>query len=147
MPTPTAADAKAVRCYARGNPSLGEAVALLPTPTSMDSRMSGGGKQNNVTLTDATVRKPQDWGRYAAAIARWEAVLRPAPPPTVLSSRGNHRLSPAFVEWMMGLPVGWVTDVPGIAHDEALKALGNGVVPQQAAAALRFDLAHLEGAA
>jgi hypothetical protein len=35
---------------------------------------------------------------------------------------------------MMGLPAGWVTDVPGITRNEALKALGNGVVPQQAAA-------------
>ena len=37
----------------------------------------------------------------------------------------------------MGLPVGWVTDVPGITRNEALKALGNGVCPAQAAAALR----------
>ena len=38
---------------------------------------------------------------------------------------------------MMGLPAGWVTDVPGITRNEALKALGNGVVPQQAVAAMR----------
>lgn len=41
----------------------------------------------------------------------------------------------------MGLPEGWVTDVPGITRNEALKALGNGVVPQQAEAALRHMLA------
>lgn len=40
----------------------------------------------------------------------------------------------------MGLPDGWVTDVPGITRNEALRALGNGVVPQQAEAALRFLL-------
>lgn len=33
----------------------------------------------------------------------------------------------------MGLPEGWVTDVPGLSRNEQLKALGNGVVPQQAA--------------
>ena len=38
---------------------------------------------------------------------------------------------------MMGLPEGWVTDVPGLTRNEQLKALGNGVVPQQAALALR----------
>jgi DNA (cytosine-5)-methyltransferase 1 len=38
---------------------------------------------------------------------------------------------------MMGLPAGWVTDVPGLGRNEKLKALGNGVVPQQAAEALR----------
>ena len=31
----------------------------------------------------------------------------------------------------------WVTDVPGITRNQALKALGNGVVPNQCAAALR----------
>lgn len=51
--------------------------------------------------------------------------------------RGKHRLSPLFVEWMMGLPAGHVTDVPGITRNEALKALGNGVVPLQCEAALR----------
>jgi DNA (cytosine-5)-methyltransferase 1 len=37
---------------------------------------------------------------------------------------------------MMGLPAGWVTDVPGINRNDALKLCGNGVVPQQAAAAV-----------
>ena len=37
----------------------------------------------------------------------------------------------------MGLPAGWVTDVPGISRNDMLKMLGNGVVPQQAAAAIR----------
>jgi DNA (cytosine-5)-methyltransferase 1 len=41
---------------------------------------------------------------------------------------------------MMGLPEGWVTDV-GLTRNEKLKALGNGVVPQQAAAAVAHLLA------
>ena len=36
----------------------------------------------------------------------------------------------------MGLPAGHVTDVPGLSRNAQLRALGNGVVPQQAAAAL-----------
>lgn len=37
----------------------------------------------------------------------------------------------------MGLPDGWVTDPAiGISRNDQLKALGNGVVPQQAALAL-----------
>ncbi|MEV6984995.1 hypothetical protein AB0M95_27565 [Sphaerisporangium sp. NPDC051017] len=40
----------------------------------------------------------------------------------------------------MGLPAGWVTDVPGLTRNQMLHALGNGVVPQQATAAL-LDLA------
>jgi DNA (cytosine-5)-methyltransferase 1 len=39
---------------------------------------------------------------------------------------------------MMGLPLGHVTGVPGLPRSAQLKALGNGVVPQQAAAALRL---------
>jgi DNA (cytosine-5)-methyltransferase 1 len=41
---------------------------------------------------------------------------------------------------MMGLPAGWVTDVPGLTRNDQLKMLGNGVVPQQAEAALRHML-------
>jgi DNA (cytosine-5)-methyltransferase 1 len=76
-----------------------------------------------------------DWGKYAPAIARWEAVLkRPAPAPTVERS-DKRRLNPQFVEWMMGLPDGWVTG-HGLSAAKELKMLGNGVVPQQAHAAI-----------
>jgi hypothetical protein len=112
-------------------------VALLPTPLATDSKASGGGYngRTNVTLTDATVRQPERFGRYADAIARWETVLgRPAPAPT-----DGGRLSPRFVEWMMGLDEGWVTGL-GLSHVAQLKMLGNGVVPQQAVAALRLLL-------
>ncbi|MFJ9075559.1 hypothetical protein ACIRO3_09920 [Streptomyces sp. NPDC102278] len=46
------------------------------------------------------------------------------------------RLNPVLVEWLMGLPEGHVTDVPGLSRTAQLKALGNGVVPQQATAAM-----------
>lgn len=39
----------------------------------------------------------------------------------------------------MGLPPGWVTD-SGIPRSAQLKALGNGIVPQQMALALRLLL-------
>lgn len=91
---------------------------------------------------DASERSNADWGALEPAVRRWEHVLgRPAPEPTEPGLRGNRRLSPRFVEWMMGLPAGHVTDVPGISRNEQLKALGNGVVPQQAELALRHLLA------
>lgn len=38
---------------------------------------------------------------------------------------------------MMGIPAGWVTDPTiGLTRNQQLKALGNGVVPQQALLAL-----------
>jgi len=41
----------------------------------------------------------------------------------------------------MGLPDGWVTDPAiGISRNEQLKACGNGVVPQQAYAAIMHML-------
>lgn len=76
------------------------------------------------------------WGPYGPAVERWAHVVgRPAPAPTV-----GGRLSPRFVEWMMGLPDGWVTDVPDLSRAEQLKALGNGVVPLQAAFAVSVML-------
>ncbi|APD18786.1 DNA methylase [Streptomyces phage Raleigh] len=79
----------------------------------------------------------RDWGVYAPAVARWEAITgRPAPGPT--DDRG--RLTAEFVEWMMGLAHGHVTGVPGLSRPAQLKALGNGVVPQQAEHAIRFLL-------
>jgi len=88
------------------------------------------------------------WGRWAPAIERWEYLTRPAPDPVELGRRGNRRLNAAFSEWMMGLPAGWVTAVPGLSRNDQLRLIGNGVVPQQGAAALRWLLADtLRGAA
>ena len=77
-------------------------------------------------------------GEYEPAIHRWEHFLgRPAPPPAEPGPSGPPRLSAAFAEWMMGIP-GLVTGVPGIPRTGQLRVIGNGVVPQQAAAALRL---------
>jgi DNA (cytosine-5)-methyltransferase 1 len=82
-----------------------------------------------------------DWGEYTAAIGRWAGVLgRPAPYPTEPGRAGRPRLAAVFVEWLMGLPPGWVTDVPGISRSAQLRALGNGVIPAQAATALTLLL-------
>lgn len=66
---------------------------------------------------------------------------RRAPAPTEPTGRNEgNRLSPKFAEWMMGVPDGWITDPAiGISRNDQLKACGNGVVPQQAKAAL-FDM-------
>ena len=54
-------------------------------------------------------------------------------PPNALDSEG--KLNSIFVEYMMGLPRGWVTEC-GLSNAQTLKMLGNGVVPQQAFYAL-----------
>ncbi|WP_251023038.1 DNA cytosine methyltransferase [Streptomyces sp. ISL-10] len=91
--------------------------------------------------SDAASSGAPDWGKFAPAVARWEhATGRRAPRAT----DDRRRLSPAFVEWLMGLPAGHVTDVPGLTRTQQLKALGNGVVPRQAEAALRLLAARAE---
>lgn len=132
-----------------------QVTSLLPTPAA--SRAGGtaeayldrleaadGSRRTSCPNLDLIAESAStDWGQYGPAIARWESVIgRPAPSPTEPTGKGGaHRLSPRFTEWMMGLPDGWITNVPGITRNEALKACGNGVVPQQAAAALRHMLA------
>lgn len=82
--------------------------------------------------------EPAQWAEYAPAIARWERVTgRPAPAPV----DDQRRLAAPFVEWHMGLPAGHVTGVPGLSRNAQIRALGNGVVPAQAAYAIRILLA------
>jgi len=53
------------------------------------------------------------------------------------STLDQDRLNVKFVEYMMGLNPGWVTDLP-FTRAQQLKMLGNGVVPQQAYHALEL---------
>ena len=78
-----------------------------------------------------------DFAEYQPVIDRWASVIgRPATYPVLTGPQGAPVNSPRFVEWMMGLPAGWVTDVPGLSIPDMLQLLGNGVVPQQAAYAI-----------
>jgi DNA (cytosine-5)-methyltransferase 1 len=122
---------------------------LLPTPDTGVSPNGhgrrggrpGNGHQSGAGLDAAAVGLApgtSGWGEYGHADRRWETVLGcPAPPPAEPGPSGRPRLSPAFAEWMMGVP-GLVTAVPGISRTGQLRVIGNGVVPQQAAAALRL---------
>lgn len=89
----------------------------------------------------ATWHRPGAFGRYEAAVRQHERAFgRLVPAPVAPGRNGDPRLSPVFTEWMMGLPEGWVTDVPGLSRNAQLKALGNGVVPAAAALALALLL-------
>jgi hypothetical protein len=130
---------------------------LLPTPDTGCSPNGhgrrggrpGNGHQSGAGLdTAATALAPGlesragqgavAWGEYEPVIRRWEHVLGcPAPPPAEPGPSGRPRLSAAFAEWLMGIPE-LVTQVSGIPRTRQLKIIGNGVVPQQAALALRL---------
>ncbi|MBN9607639.1 DNA cytosine methyltransferase [Cumulibacter manganitolerans] len=89
-------------------------------------------------LVDPDRRTVRRWGRYARAIAQWEHVTgQDAPAPALLNDGRGPRLAPAFVEWLMGLEPGWVTDPGyGLTQNQQITALGNGVLPLQAVTAL-----------
>lgn len=126
LPTPRARDWK------RGGKD-GLEQALLPTPRASDTGTPGRRASEDLMLPAAV--QPSRFGVYTSAIRRWEHVLgRPAPAPTEPGTKGQPRLNAAFVEWLMGLDAGWVTN--HLPRNPALRCLGNGVVPHQAAHAL-----------
>jgi DNA (cytosine-5)-methyltransferase 1 len=116
---------------------------LLPTPTARDGRTTATSTRRAPSSAadrplDETVCSV-DWSDpsciYLPAVRHWESVRGiPAPPPTVQGLNGQV-INAAFSEWMMGLDPGHVTGVVP-ARTRALKASGNGVVPQQAAYAV-----------
>jgi DNA (cytosine-5)-methyltransferase 1 len=133
----------------------GQGHRLLPTPdtgTSPNGHGRRGGRPGNGHQSgqslDAVIRvlfrhgstpapAGPGWGPYAAAIARHEqSTGLPAPAPAEPGPGGRTRLSAAFAEWLMALPPGWVTAVPGIPRTGQLRLLGNGVAPPQGARAI-----------
>jgi hypothetical protein len=151
LPTPRASDGVKGCPGQRGShgdltlPSA--AVRMLPTPTVSDAQGPGGRGVGGANLRTAAHALPATgqadrWGVYAAAVTRWERLFgRPVPEPTQPGRHARPVLAPPLVEWLMGLPLGWVTDPGlGLPRTQALRVLGNGVMPQQAAAALRLLL-------
>ncbi|MFE6975484.1 DNA cytosine methyltransferase [Streptomyces sp. NPDC057682] len=141
----------------RRDPAAGapaRVLSLVPTPAARDWRSGASNllDRNARPLNEFVVNRlpySEHWVStdgidYGPAIRRWEQITgRAAPCPTEPGTRGNRRLSPLFTEWLMGLPAGWVTAVPGIPRKEQLRILGNGVIPRQA----HYAYAQLLGAA
>lgn len=139
LPTPRTSDSNGGGQHGDGGLDLRTAVAALAAADTdsepRDERgdaASGEAQGGGASAVDCGCDRAP-WGSYAPAIHRWEQVVgRAAPDP--VDERG--RLAVPFVEWMMGLAAGHVTDVPGLSRKAMLKALGNGVVTLQAVAAL-----------
>lgn len=81
-------------------------------------------------------------GRERSTATRiWVDIMGYIPQHLVESTDGLYPLpSRYFYEWMMGLPEGWITDVPGVTNGEAVRMCGNGVVPAQGSLALNILL-------
>lgn len=84
----------------------------------------------------------QRWGRYADAITRREHITGcPAPAPALMNNADGPRPAPAFVEWLMGLPAGWVTDSDELTQNQQNHGTRQwGIRPLQAYVALRAVL-------
>jgi DNA (cytosine-5)-methyltransferase 1 len=95
-----------------------------------------GESQSESAQLGKTITHTESWGtglqrkRDKSSFSKYRDLFsiseRPIPNPLA-----EDKLNPKFVEYMMGLPVGWVTDLE-ISRSQQLKLLGNGVVPQQA---------------
>lgn len=154
LPTPTARDWRsgASNLHGKNARPLNEVVLLFPTPTRSDgtggpgtspNRKGGMNLRTLVTTLPESVDLVQDWADYEPAIRRQEALSgREAPIPTELGPRGGRRLAARFAEWLMWIPDGHVTAVPGLTRSEQLQRIGNGVVPIQALTAYEH-LTHL----
>ena len=93
-----------------------------------EKESSPGG--NNVGDSPGRLGKYKEYG---PAIGRWETVLNREVPEdlTYHHENGSIKVSPEFIEWMMGVPPRWVTGVD-LSYTRKLELLGNGVVPLQA---------------
>ena len=142
LPTPMTSDTQGATPadLRRESIQLRAIAHLLPTPMTSDAGLGTSAdlyNRNSLQMRSMHLLSLDTWGKYAAAIAQWEAIHGPAPVPTKPGRNGRPKLNPAFAEWMMGAPAGWITDTPGVTDNEALKMAGNGVVEQQAFAAIR----------
>lgn len=148
-PADTASDRRnqglssATRFQGRPDAAVGDHPTAVPRHAERHCLASEVDSATELTAPPSAAHAVVDWGEYAPAVQRWERLLgRPAPYPTQPGQHGRPVLAPAFVEHLMGLPRGWITDL-ALPRTAQLRALGNGVVPAQAAHAVSLLLADL----
>ena len=119
IPTPTVADSRNSRRHttiatkSHSVVPLCDFVAMYPTPTAAQhTRNKSLGENARVRLTLAGMAKKGQWPTPTANDAK-NATLPPAcekwdslpGAPKRAGQRG--KLNPQFVEWLMGVPIGW----------------------------------------
>ncbi len=130
-------------------------VVLLPTPRNRDGKGSTAARRghNRHDLPSALAPNDTDparpvWttplSKYLPAIHRWARVTGCPPPMATEPNKSTRpRLTVAFAEWLMGWPAGHITDPAlKLTYQNQLRLAGNGVVTQQAVAAITSLLQH-----
>lgn len=170
LATPTAHDNKGAcllekhhaRLKQRNRTQMGnlqeDITHLMPTPNTLDylsyregvkreKALRRGVEGGSLRASTGNLREEVHFNAdlYLPAVYRWEKILgRKSPTWTIIGDNGKPKLNPMFSEWLMGLPEGWVTSPEiGLSYGRQLMILGNGVVPQQAEAALASMLGNL----
>lgn len=170
LATPTAHDNKGAcllekhhaRLKQRNRTQMGnlqeDITHLMPTPNTLDylgyregekreKALRRGVEGGSLRSSTGNLREEVHFNAdlYLPAVHRWEKILgRKSPRWTIIGDNGKPKLNPMFSEWLMGLPEGWVTSPEiGLSYGRQLMILGNGVVPQQAEAALTSMLGNL----
>jgi len=121
----------------QGNAELGCSIVI--DTNSGKRRVSSSNKKETISNTNSHSgqlrERSKQYQRQSQSIASElvTTIYNQAVPPAL----DKGRLNVKFVEYMMGLPNGWVTDID-LSRAQMLKILGNGVVPQQAYRALEL---------
>lgn len=119
--------------YLSTDPWLG---SMWPTPSAYDTHLDVEAYRWSI----ADLEGQAD----SRALEHWEKVTGdryPYPTYSLPTTTEAGRLSIGFVEWMMGLPVGYVsTPSLHLSHDDRMDLLYSGTVPLQAAHAVAVGL-------
>ena len=108
-------------------------VETIITNTDGDTRTQSRRSNREVRAESIGLRGGPDKGQTRGEFRfSLEMDKETIPPPL-----DEGKLNVKFVEYMMGLPDGWVTDID-LPRSQKLKILGNGVVPQQAYRAIEL---------
>ena len=113
--------------------------SMWPTPSAYDTHLD----------VDAYrwARADMDGLADSRPLEHWEKVSGeryPYPLYTLPTTTDGGRLSIGFVEWMMGLPIGYVsTPSLQLSHDDRMGLLYSGTVPLQAAHAVAVGLTQM----